>query len=179
MYKLLSTLGYCIKDSNGRQFFACSIFDFVCLAIYTGISICNLWSASPSYGIWVLNLTIMGRIIVRNEIEMKELSRFYFETDSPPSYLFKNWHMIKLAVEITSAVLILLIFLVGLVCELRFGAPDKSFGIEFFIFGTAIIVLSACEDLLRIIEKMYSAGLPMQITEKNTWKVVQIWIMLW
>lgn len=169
MYKLLCALGYCIGDENGRQFRAWNIFDIICLLIYVGISTYNLWISKPEYCIWVLNLSIMGRIIARNRIEVKEIKRFYLETSSLPMYDFINWHSIKLAVEVTGTISSAIIFCVGVACDMRFGVKDNTFGVLFFIVGTLAIVVSSCEDLLKIIEKMYSARLPsQQATQENT-----------
>ena len=155
MYKLLTKMGYCIKDNNGKHFFGWNISDIVCLSLYFTVSIYNLAISSPSYSVWVLNLAIMVRIIIRNTIEIKELKNFYSKTNDLHVNQFINWHSNKLVAEVS-------------VNHLRFGVIDNTFGTFFFAIGFIVLLLSFGEDLLRIIEKMYYAVLPSQTIQENT-----------
>lgn len=169
MNKLLNKLGYRIKNGDGKQFFGWNIFDIVCLSVYTCISFSNLFASSPSVIIWVLNLTILGRIIARNKIEVKELEKNIKKVESIPRhfYFFVNWHTKKLIAEITSGIGSLAVLAIGITCEFRFGVVDHSFRVFFFFLGAFIIFLSFVEDLLKIIEKIYSAELPLQNNKRE------------
>lgn len=167
MYDLLIRLKYQVKDMKGRHFRRWNITGMILLIVYAGVSIYNLCASSPSYDMWVINIIIMGKIIVRNKVEVKELRELYEETKCQPGYDFIGWHSNKLVMEMTSAVFSMIILGAGAICEFHFGTADMLFRFLFFIVGVITILLTVGEELLIIIENMYSAQRPVVIDEQN------------
>ncbi len=164
MCELLTRLKYQVGDVNGNRFRRWNIFGIVCLAVYLTVSMYNLLMSSPSYEVWLINLAVIGKIIAKNKVEIKEFREFYKKSKNWNAYNFINWHSNKLTVEVTFAITAFVIFVIGVTCELHFGI-DRMFGCLFAVFGGFTILVSGMEELFDVLLDMYEAEKPSQKDE--------------
>lgn len=160
MVKILKRCGYYVANESGKQNFKINIADLVMFSIYFVLSIVNLFSSNPSILMFALNAISIIRLIFKNYMEQSKMVEKYSANDGYNPMKITMVHMIKIAGEVSSFVL-LLIFICW--SKINGGSYDAVKLMAFIV-----LVVNWIENLIGMFERLYDARpIPLQLCNAN------------
>ena len=114
--------GYKIGDVTGKTNWAINTFDFALATAYYGFSRYNIIGATPSVIVFFINIINLVRLIVKNLIEQKKITKDVEVTDNNyQSTNITTIHHTKICMEAMS-----LVILISAFCASRLNGESNS-----------------------------------------------------
>lgn len=174
IYELLIKLGYRVNCKTGNRFQLINNIDIIFLIAYIAISTHNFIISEPSYCVWLLNVLIMIRIIIRNVLETKRIKEPHLggrDSTNVRKIIIIRFIPYRTIFEAGITVCMIASMIIGCIYG-KMSAQELtsgSFGKWFTFIGLAVLVFSFLEDLLKIMEQLYDAKIePLVIKTEHT-----------